>query len=74
MNDSLIVSIIALLLLVYNFILGFQKSKVEKKLREKESELQDAKSKELQENSDRLGRKYRDMLDTYRGSGPEGNA
>jgi len=74
MTEGLIASISTLILLVYSLFVTYKKNRAEQKLKEKERELQDVKSKELQEKSDSLGRKYRNLLDSYRGNGPEGNA
>lgn len=73
MND-IIVAVIAIISLIYSFIIGLQKNKLAKKLEEKEHEELQQKLKAQRDASDRARAHYREIVDRYRGDGPEGNA
>jgi len=67
-------SIIGVILLVYNYIISRNNKELKIKLKEKEDEALSDKLKAIQQERDRARDRMRSLLEHYRGDGPSGDA
>ena len=67
-------SIIALILLIYNYLITRSNQKLKTQIKEKEDEALSDKLKAIQEERDRARDRMRSLLEHYRGDGPSGDA
>lgn len=72
--SELALSILAVLLAIYNYIVLKSNNKLKNKLKEKDDEAMQEKLKAISEERDRARERMRNLLEHYRGDGPSGDA
>lgn len=72
--SEIVLGIISVILLAYNYLVTRSNNKLKTQLREKEDEAFKEKYRAIQEERTRARERMRNLLEHYRGDGPSGDA